>query len=283
MLRTDFFAFAAFQTFDGMPDSGGLSRNIRQCLQDFKIPIRTGETVCGINGRGRLKSVAACRVDEKMQPVPGSEYEIPCDLLVLSVGLIPENELAREAGITLDEKTNNVQTDAFLQTNIPGIFSCGNSRKVHDLADHVTAEGIAAGRNAANFVLEKPMTEYDEKKEGSVEKGIPDGSEMFCIRCPRGCRLSVAHDESGREMIQGNRCPRGLEFARQEMQCPMRVVTTTVKDAQGRLYPARSAAPVPLDKMREFVRSCGKIVIDPECAEREMPVEGFETGIRITV
>jgi thioredoxin reductase len=147
------------------PFSGGLSRNIRQCLQDFRIPVRIRETVVEIKGRNRLSSIVAAKVDEKGTPIPGTEYEIPCDLLILSVGLIPENEVAREAGIALEDRTNNVITDAFLQTNRPGIFSCGNSRKVHDLADYVTGEGVLAGKNAAAYVLGKTPEAYDEKKK----------------------------------------------------------------------------------------------------------------------
>jgi len=267
------------------PFSGGLARNIRQCLQDFRIPVRIRETVVEIRGRNRLSSIVAAKVDEKGTPIPGTEYEIPCDLLILSVGLIPENEVAREAGIALEDRTNNVITDAFLQTNRPGIFSCGNSRKVHDLADYVTGEGVLAGKNAAAYVLGKTPEAYDEKKNDAVEKGIPDEKEMFCINCPRGCRLTAETDASGNVTVSGNKCGRGILFAKQEMISPMRTVTTTIKDSAGNLIPVKSTAPVELKRLREFTEACRKISVrEGELHDGEvLSVEGFEAGIRAAV
>lgn len=138
-----------------MPCSSGLQRNIVQCLDDFNIPLLLSHTVVRLEGRERLSSVTIARVDEKLLPVSGTEKAIPCDTLLLSVGLIPETELARAAGIELLASTKGLLVDNNLATSLPGVFACGNVRKVHDLVDDVSLEGERAGRQAALFVNRK--------------------------------------------------------------------------------------------------------------------------------
>ena len=135
-----------------MPYSGGLTRNIVQCLEDFDIPLYLSTTVCQIHGQKRLEGVTVARVDEKRQPIPETKRFIPCDTLLLSVGLIPENELTRAAGIPMDPVTGGAMVDETCQTGIPGIFACGNVLQVHDLVDYVSEEAERAGRGAAAFV-----------------------------------------------------------------------------------------------------------------------------------
>ena len=135
-----------------MPYSGGLTRNIVQCLEDFDIPLYLSTTVCQIHGQKRLEGVTVARVDEKRQPIPETKRFIPCDTLLLSVGLIPENELTRAAGIPMDSVTGGAIVDETCQTGIPGIFACGNVLQVHDLVDYVSEEAERAGRGAAAFV-----------------------------------------------------------------------------------------------------------------------------------
>ena len=135
-----------------MPYSGGLKRNIVQCLDDFGIPLLLSHTVVDIEGRNRVEAVTIAEVDEHMKPIPGTEVRYPCDTLMLSVGLLPENELSRAAGVELSPVTRGPVVDERLQTSIPGVFACGNVLHVHDLVDFVSQEAAMAGEQAARYV-----------------------------------------------------------------------------------------------------------------------------------
>ena len=135
-----------------MPKSGGLQRNIVQCLEDFDIPLKLQHTVTEIHGKERLTGVTLAQVDEKGTPIEGTEEEIFCDTLLLAVGLIPENELSREAGIQIDPKTKGPVVNEMLETSLEGVFACGNVLHVHDLVDHVSEEAALAGIYAAEYV-----------------------------------------------------------------------------------------------------------------------------------
>ncbi|MBE7036724.1 MAG: FAD-binding protein [Ruminococcaceae bacterium] len=135
-----------------MPYSGGLARNIEQCLNDFDIPLYLSHTVVQINGRERVEGVTVAEVDEARRPIAGTERYFPCDTLLLAVGLIPENELSKTAGVQLDKVTGGAVVDEKRQTNIAGIFACGNVLHVHDLVDYVSDEGAIAGKNAAEYI-----------------------------------------------------------------------------------------------------------------------------------
>lgn len=135
-----------------MPYSGGLTRNIVQCLEDFDIPLYLSTTVCEIHGKKRLEGVTIAQVDERRQPIEETKRFIPCDTLLLSVGLIPENELTRAAGIPMDPVTSGALVDEHCQTQVPGIFACGNVLQVHDLVDYVSEEAERAGLGAAQYV-----------------------------------------------------------------------------------------------------------------------------------
>ncbi|MBR3439321.1 MAG: FAD-dependent oxidoreductase [Clostridia bacterium] len=136
-----------------MPYSSGLTRNIVQCLDDYGIPLELSCTVIRIHGNERLEGVTVAKVDENRRPIKGTERFIECDTLLLSVGLIPENELTREAGIELDPVTSGAVVDESRQTTQPGVFACGNVLHVHDLVDYVTLESYSAGEGAAKYVL----------------------------------------------------------------------------------------------------------------------------------
>ena len=146
---------------------GGLKRNIVQCLNDFDIPLHLSHTVTEIRGKERLEGVVVSRVDEKMQPIGGSEKFIACDTLLLSVGLIPENELSKGAGIELSPITKGPATTETMETAVAGVFSCGNVSTVFDLVDYVAQTGMTAGRNAARFAT------GDRKKERPSVEVIP--------------------------------------------------------------------------------------------------------------
>ena len=160
-----------------MPYSGGLQRNIVQCLEDMGIPLRLSCTVIKTHGIERLEGVTIANVDENRQPIPGTEEYIECDTLLLSVGLIPENELTRSAGIMLDPITNGAIVDEYRQTSRPGIFACGNVLQVHDLVDYVTQESQLAGEGAAKYILSKTRAKASKyisvKPEGGVRYTVP--------------------------------------------------------------------------------------------------------------
>ncbi len=142
-----------------MPYSGGLTRNIVQCLDDFGIPLKLSTTVVETHGKERLEGVTIAQVDEKLQPIESTKEYIECDTLMLSVGLIPENELTKNVGIGIDRITNGAVVDEMRQTDHAGIFACGNVLHVHDLVDYVTLEAQLAGKGAADYILGN----YDNK------------------------------------------------------------------------------------------------------------------------
>ena len=148
------------------PYSNGLTRNIVQCLNDFNIPLYLSHTVTNVIGKNRVEKVQISRVDG-FTPVPGTEFEIECDTLLLSVGLIPENELTKGAGIDIDRRTNGALVHENMETSVPGIFACGNVTHEHDLVDDVTAESLRAGAAAAKFAA----GEFKESPSVTVKNG----------------------------------------------------------------------------------------------------------------
>lgn len=139
--------------YELMPYANGLRRNVKNCLDDFGIPLHLSTTVTRVIGHDRVEAVEVSQVDEHLAPIPGTERAVPCDTLLLSVGLIPENELSVAAGVELDPHTRGAVVDQSLQTGVPGIFACGNVLHVHDLADNVTTESERAGAAAAAWAL----------------------------------------------------------------------------------------------------------------------------------
>lgn len=139
--------------YELMPYANGLRRNVKNCLDDFGIPLHLSTTVTRVIGHNRVEAVEVSQVDEHLAPIPGTERIAPCDTLLLSVGLIPENELSVAAGVELDPRTRGAVVDQSLQTGVPGIFACGNVLHVHDLADNVTTESERAGAAAATYAL----------------------------------------------------------------------------------------------------------------------------------
>lgn len=153
-----------------MPYSGGLNRNIVQCLQDYDIPLYLSHTITDIRGRERVEQVTISKVDEKRNPIPGTEMVLDCDTILLSVGLIPENELTRQAQIEIDSRTNGAIVWENMETSASGIFACGNVVHVHDLVDFVTAESIRAGKSAAEYVQNKTQP-FDSKNAITIQNG----------------------------------------------------------------------------------------------------------------
>ena len=153
-----------------MPYSNGLARNIKQCLEDFDIPLYLSHTVKAVHGKGRLESISLIAVDENRQEIPGSEEIIPVDCLLLSVGLIPENELIENMGIEMDKRTRGAVIDSTYMTSKDGIFACGNALHVHDLVDYVSEEGKRCGKAAAEYILNGKKEV--ERTKSVLHKGI---------------------------------------------------------------------------------------------------------------
>jgi len=149
--RLVFEGVAVKGVFEILPWASGLERNVRQCLMDFGIPLELRSTVVEIRGRDRVESVVVANVDDSLAPVAGTERVVPCDTLLLSVGLIPENELSKRAGVELSPLTGGAVVDASLMTSVAGVFSCGNVLHIHDVADWASFEGFAAGERAARY------------------------------------------------------------------------------------------------------------------------------------
>ena len=158
-----------------MPYSGGLARNIQQCLHDFDIPLKLSHTVVEIHGKERVTGVTIARVDENRRPIPETKEYIPCDTLLLSVGLIPENELSRSAGVELSPVTSGALVDQSRETCIEGVFACGNVLHVHDLVDFVSEEAEIAGRGAANYIkgISSDKICIPVKTDGKIRYTVP--------------------------------------------------------------------------------------------------------------
>jgi thioredoxin reductase len=159
-----------------MPYSGGLKRNIVQCLEDYNIPLKLSHTVIHIDGKERVKGVTVAEVDNNRKPIPGTEEYISCDTLLLSCGLIPENELSAGLGVALNPVTAGPVVNESLETSVEGVFACGNVLHVHDLVDHVSEEAYAAGEHAAAYVKEKRSVRAKTvaiKCEGGVRYTVP--------------------------------------------------------------------------------------------------------------
>jgi len=157
-----------------MPYSGGLARNIEQCLNDFDIPLLLSHTVVKIHGKERVEAVTIAKVDESRRPIAGTEVTFTCDTLLLSCGLIPENELTKGAGIALDRVTGGTVVDGDRETDVPGIFACGNVLHVHDLVDYVSEEAVIAGVAAAKFIR-------GEKSRDRAVRLVPDGKIRYTV------------------------------------------------------------------------------------------------------
>lgn len=160
-----------------MPYSGGLKRNIVQCLNDYDIPLKLSHTVVDIRGKERVTGVTIARVGEDLRPIPGTEEDYDCDTLLLSVGLLPENELSRAVGVDLAPVTGGPVVNESLETNIPGVFACGNVLHVHDLVDYVSQEAAGAGRNAARYV------QGDMGTAGTGIPLVPAGAVRYTVPC----------------------------------------------------------------------------------------------------
>ncbi len=239
-----------------MPYSGGLKRNIVQCLDDFGIPLLLSHTITKIYGKKRVEGVDIANVDENMKPIADTVRHIDCDTLLFSVGLIPENELSHALGLTIDPRTAGPYVDANLQSEIAGIFACGNVLHVHDLADNVSIEAEHAGKSAAEFAKGLISGEWiqTDLKLPTKEKNYGNSAnvkETTCIRCPKGCTLHLEYPETGANMdnviVTGFSCPKGEEYGKNEIVCPKRTICSSVRvtNSEIAMLPVRTNIDIP--------------------------------------
>ena len=232
-----------------MPYLAGLTRNRVQCVDDFGIPLLLSHTITKISGNERVESVTIQQVDSQRHTIPGTEQVIPCDALLLSVGLIPENELTRAMGIEMDPVTNGPRVNQMLQTSVPWVFACGNVLHVNDLVDNVTAESEHAGREAARFALDCLAEQSDVLQCGA-------GNHVRHI-CPQQLQLPLAEKSVT------------LYF---RVDTPMRNVTLRVRQGDRELA-KRKALRVSPGEMEQFTLPCGDIAagdLTIEVAEEEV-------------
>ena len=170
-----------------MPYSGGLKRNIVQCLNDFDIPLKLSHTVVDIEGKERVEAVTIAEVGPDRKPIPGTEIRYTCDTLLLSCGLLPENELSRSAGVKLSPVTSGPIVNDSLETSIDGIFACGNVLHVHDLVDYVSQEATTAGKNAASYI------QHGKTKDARIVEIIPEGGVRYTV--PKFVRPTEMEDK----------------------------------------------------------------------------------------
>ena len=226
--RLTFEGTAVKGVFELMPWTNGLERNVRQCLMDFGIPLELSSTVVEVRGRDRVGSVVVARVDDELKPIAGSEREVRCDTLLLSVGLIPENELSKRAGVELSPLTGGAVVDETFMTSAAGIFSCGNVLQIHDVADFASHEGFAAGACAARFARgELPAGPRVRLTPGQdiryvlpqlVRPGTADFDLSFrTVRPLRACRVVVRGRSSGKVYLR-KKCARLLPSELQQLR-----------------------------------------------------------------
>ncbi|MBQ8510187.1 MAG: FAD-dependent oxidoreductase [Clostridia bacterium] len=237
-----------------MPYSGGLARNIAQCLDDFGIPLYLSHTVTEIRGTERVEGVTISKVDENRRPIPGTEEYVECDTLLLSVGLIPENEVAKSAGIQLDRVTGGAVVNQYNETSVPGIFACGNTLHVHDLVDFVTKEAYMAGASAAKFVQNGGKFGEDDK----------DCGEISC-RATGGVRYIVPQ-----KIVKSTKAPEELKFffrvdnIYKKVKIELRCGGETIKSVS-----KRSVAPGEMESLVLNAADCAK-VYDKNAGELEI-------------
>lgn len=249
-----------------LPKSGGLQRNIVQCLEDFNIPLLLRHTVIDVKGKERVSGVTVSAVDEQGRPIPGTEEEYACDTLLLSVGLIPENELTMELGAQMDPATHGPAVNEKLETTVSGVFACGNVLHVHGLVDSVSQEAAEAGKNATVYIKQT------------------EERHLTCIICPKGCALRVSLQAGQVVRVEGNGCKRGLRYAEKEVTNPTRIVTTIVPIRGGRekMLSVKTRTDIPKVKVRDCVRALKQVTAEAPVRIGDVVLANVaETGVDV--
>ena len=233
--------------YEVMQNPGGLTRNIVQCLDDYDIPLYLGTTVTQVHGRSRVEAVTVARVDEKLQPIPGTEQTIDCDLLVLAVGLIPENELSRGAGVALDPRTKGPVIDSDFMTSVPGIFAAGNVAVVFDLVDYVSESGEIAAQGAVDYLAGRldpeaalcPVETEDNVSFVVPQRLRPDSqNSTFFMRVKQSARKAILRCSGEDAAMLEKSCrfiapPEMLKFKLEG--CPIGPLTVSVLNEEAKV------------------------------------------------
>ena len=350
--------------YEAKDTPSGLSRNLVQCLEDYYIPLYLSHTITRIFGDERVEAVEVMQVDENMKPIKYTEEIVSCDAIILSVGLIPENEIAEMLNVDIDSATKGPLVDQNFMTSVSGIFSCGNALHVNDLVDYVSESGKLSGKSAALYVKNKEksklihidkeckdflyvvpqhinsaseneeVTLYFRSREviNNVEVQVLQGEDVLfkrkykslkppemerikidlskvnfnidkleivmfkdkeqrliesetltCIVCPNGCRLSI-EKVNGEWIVQGNLCPKGKEFAVNEMTSPMRTICTTVKTIYKDMprLAVRTDREIPKGKIFTLMQEINKINLEHRVYNGDIIIENIlNTGANI--
>lgn len=274
-----------------MPYSGGLRRNIAQCLDDYDIPLLLSHTVTEIHGKERIEGVTISKVDENLKPIAGTEQYVECDTLLLSCGLIPENELSKQAGAQMDGMTQGPVVNARLETTVKGVFACGNVLHVHDLVDNVSKEAVKAGEYAAEYILqgeeswgEAVRPKIPEKSKNTIPEGFDKSCQVICIGCPLGCLVTAKKKEDGTLDISGNTCPKGEAYARSEFTAPIRTITSIVKVQNGlhQVVSVKTEGEIPKDKIQQCMEEIRQLEVKEPIHVGDVLIPNVAgTGIRI--
>ncbi len=248
--------------YEIMPYSSGLLRNVSQCLDDYDIPLNLNYTVVDVIGSHRVEKVVVAKLDEDRKVIEATLESIDCDTLILSVGLIPETELAKKAELLIENKSKGIAIDEKYETSVEGIFACGNVVHVHDVVDHVSKEAEFVGANAAKYLDDNDEILVPRYKFNDSQKDVASKiryfenrdqikkeayKEVICTMCPKGCRLLVSHSGNALSVV-GNGCEKGEEYGANEYFVQMRILTSTIKVRNGayKRLPIRSDKPIPL-------------------------------------
>lgn len=274
-----------------MPYSGGLRRNIAQCLDDYDIPLLLSHTVTEIHGKDRIEGVTISKVDENLKPIAGTEQYVECDTLLLSCGLIPENELSKQAGAQMDGMTQGPVVNARLETTVKGVFACGNVLHVHDLVDNVSKEAVKAGEYAAEYILEGEdgwgeavRPKIPEKSKNTIPEGFDKSCQVICIGCPLGCLVTAKKKEDGTLDISGNTCPKGEAYAQSEFTAPVRAITSIVKVQNGlhQVVSVKTEGEIPKDKIQQCMEEIGQLEVKEPVHVGDVLIPNVAgTGIRV--
>ena len=268
--------------YEVMPHPSGLVRNIQQCLNDFNIPLHLSTTVTKVFGKDRVEAVEISKVDDKFNPIKGTEEIIECDTLIVSVGLIPENELVSTLNVEIDPMTKGPVCDQNYMTSVPGIFSCGNCFHVYDLADNVTKSGLDAGKYASEYV-KGTLQQKDRFVVEIPKKKAIDPNKLICIGCPNGCELDVKQ-ENGEIIVTGNKCPKGVEFAKTELTHPTRSITSSVKTIfkDTPVLSVRTNGEIPKEKIFNVIKQINEVVLDKHIKVGDIVIENvLDLGVDI--
>ena len=273
------------------PYSGGLRRNIVQCLDDYNIPLLFSHTVTCVHGKERVTGVTVSQVDEKYNPIPGTEKYYECDTLLLSCGLIPENELTKSAGAMMDSMTQGPVVNQNLETTLRGVFACGNVLHVHDLVDNVTKESVRAGKEASIFIKEG-MKEWTEpvrpniptKEKNTIPKDMDKNTQMICVCCPNGCLLTALKQPNGAYSVSGNKCPKGEKYAVEEMTHPARNISSSIRVESLGTSPVscKTSSEIPKDKIMDVMEKIHEAVINQPVRVGDVLIANVaDTGVDI--